>query len=426
MEPRAGRGFLLAVAFFPLAASAAYAAPLVSRGAWGRFALLLYGALTILQLFALSRVRSEGSRRAVLLAGIASRILLVGAPAFTSRDVERYLWDGAVLLEGSDPYRLLPGDPSLDALRERFPPPRDNTDWPTIYPPAALAFFAAAAAAGPDGAFWIWKGIVTAASVGALLVVDRLLRGEGKPYRLALFSLSPLVVLEGGIGAHLDLLVLLFVVLGLLATQRGNSGRAGLAFGFASALKILPLVLLPLLFMRLRRGGWARFAAGAATAIALPYLLALAAGLRPIGNLFGFLRYWTFGSPLYSGILALGLPPEPSRIVLGGVALASLCALAVLAPRRPSGLLVRDGLAAVLLLSPVVFPWYLTLLVPTLALQPSLPLFAWTILHPLTYEVLDRYESTGAWAPASWPLVIVGAGAAAAFAFERFRRSRTG
>lgn len=420
------RGRALAALAFPLVAAAAIVAPIVPAGAWGRFTLGLYGALSLLYVWALRGRGESASVRGVLLAGILARILLVAAPSFTSRDVERYLWDGAVLLEGRDPYRLLPSDPSLDGLRERFPPPRDNTGWPAIYPPAALALFAACAAAGPDAALWVWKAIVAAASIAALLAVDRILREEGKRERIAILALSPLVVLEGGVGAHLDLLVVLCVALGLLALRRDAPGRVGLAFGVAASLKLLPLVVVLLLATRFRRSGLVRFASCAAAAIGAPYLLAIAAGLRPLGSLVPFLLYWSFGSPLFFAGVALGLPSILVRIALGIPVLVASAILAASTHGRPAGILVRNGFAAVLLFFPVVFPWYLAVLVPALALHPSLPLLVWTLLHPLTYEVLDRYEASGTWAPAAWPLGVIAVGVVGAWIVARFRRADRG
>ena len=54
------------------------------------------------------------------------------------------------------------------------------------------------------------------------------------------------------------------------------------------------------------------------------------------------------------------------------------------------------ALAIPLLISPVVFPWYLSALVPLLALRPNIyGIAACLIIMPLTYEVLNDFSCCG-------------------------------
>ena len=54
---------------------------------------------------------------------------------------------------------------------------------------------------------WIWKGLVVAASVATVRVVRRTaLAVGGSAGAIALIALSPLLVLEAGVGAHVDAL----------------------------------------------------------------------------------------------------------------------------------------------------------------------------------------------------------------------------
>ena len=66
-------------------------------------------------------------------------------------------------------------------------------------------------------------------------------------------------------------------------------------------------------------------------------------------------------------------------------------------------------MTAPLAVSPVVFPWYLTALVPVIALKPSAALLGWVSAAPLTYIVLNQWLSEGVWAPAQWPLWTIAA-----------------
>jgi len=63
-----------------------------------------------------------------------------------------------------------------------------------------------------------------------------------------------------------------------------------------------------------------------------------------------------------------------------------------------------------LLISPVLFPWYLLALIPFLGLRPNYTLLAAVTLAPLSYIVLNKWLYEGIWEQASWPAQILLAG----------------
>ena len=65
------------------------------------------------------------------------------APPYLSSDIYRYIWDGRVIAAGINPYRYVPSDPHLAALRdpEIFPEINRGNYARTIYPPVAQAIF---------------------------------------------------------------------------------------------------------------------------------------------------------------------------------------------------------------------------------------------------------------------------------------------
>lgn len=79
----------------------------------------------------------------VLGFALAMRLLLIGEEPFLSTDLYRYIWDGRVQSAGINPYKYVPADPSLAALRDAAIYPRINrADYAvTAYPPVAEMFF---------------------------------------------------------------------------------------------------------------------------------------------------------------------------------------------------------------------------------------------------------------------------------------------
>ncbi|MGS2722873.1 hypothetical protein ACVBEJ_03950 [Porticoccus sp. GXU_MW_L64] len=349
------------------------------------------------------------------------RLLLIPVDSYTSNDIKRYLWDGKVALSGYDPYRTAPA--SLPpSLHEQWAPPPEHNAYPSLYPPLAMGMFSLAATAGPQGAFWVWKIVVFLAGAGLLLVGCKLLKQLGQQRHTALLALSPILVLEGGIAAHLDIFSALAIVVAIVCWLQRRYTFVGVAVGLGVLVKLLPIVLLPVMWFLLHQwpARW-RLLAGCLLTLLVGYGVAFALGWQPAGILLEFFDKWRFGSPLFVLIGVLMSETIRPLVIAGLVALGMWLAVSV--GRRDA---VRGfGLALMvpLLLSPVVFPWYLSVLVIFSALRPGLFLAAWLLLLPLSYEVLGGWLSEGVWRPATWVLMVILAGWLSAIAYWLVRFS---
>jgi hypothetical protein len=404
---------------FVAAAEAAYWVAASPAGTRGTRYIVLHLVLTLLMLGVWATTRAHPrEQRWTFVAGILARMLLVGVPMFTSSDVVRYLWDGRVALAGLDPYRTTPAAAAA-LIPAAWPRPAIHTTLATLYPPGALALFAFCAGFGPVWSLWVWKAVVLCASLLTLVLTATALQHAGLQRHLPLVALSPLLVLEGGVGAHVDILAALSIAGALVLVQRERAALTGMMLGVGALVKLLPAVAVVPLAAAL---GWRRalhLVAGAGAVVTLGYAGAVALGLWPIGSIFVFFRDWRFASPIGALQAALGGWHIVS-LLSGGAAAAALVSIALRcrdgrwAPRLPY------ALALPLLASPVVFPWYLIPLVPALALAPSAFLIAWVSVLPLSYEVLD---GSGMWEPAAWVPWVVAAGWCVGGAIDRLVRS---
>lgn len=140
----------------------------------------------------------------VLGVALLLRAIVLPGPAFLSNDINRYVWDGRVQAAGINPYRYLPADPALAALRDAtvFPFINRADTALTIYPPAAQALFLLVQEIHP-GVFGIKCAMAGAelAAIGALLA---LLGRAGLPRaRVLIYAWHPLPVWEfAGNGLH--------------------------------------------------------------------------------------------------------------------------------------------------------------------------------------------------------------------------------
>lgn len=348
----------------------------------------------------------DRTARLTLVTGLIARVILVAAPMASSNDTERYLWDGAVALAGLDPYSIAPADPQAAALRAIWATPPEHAAYPTLYPPGALAMFAFSALAGPVAGVWLWKALATAAGIATLFVTDRVLKALGLRRHLALVALSPILVLETGIGGHLDVFVALSIAAALLAYCAKRPVLVGVALGLGIIVKLLPGAALLVFAIAGGRRDAMRMASAAIAIPVAAYGFAFAIGLRPPGTLPVFFEKWRNGSPLFT-LLEATLPTAQMLAVLAALA-ALMLALAIRLARSRPLIAAQIALAMPLLLSPVTFPWYLSALVPVAAAAPSAVVIAWVTAAPLIYEVRDRFVSDGIWMPALWPLGAIG------------------
>jgi hypothetical protein len=259
--------------------------------------------------------------------------------------------------------------------------------------------FASCARFGPHAAWLVWKALVAAASVVCLLVARAVLT----PKALALLALSPLIVLEGGIGAHLDVLCVMAVMLAVVET---TPLARGAWIGVGVLLKLTPITLLAPLVVHAIAAPWRglRLVASAAGVIFVGYGVAAAMGYEAMGSLLTFFAEWSFGSPW------MLVDEHVSRaLILRVAALAGIAAVLAscwFAFQRRLGPALVLAACAPYLASPVVFPWYLCTAAALLALAPSATVIAWITGLPLTYEVIDRFDVDGSWHPASWPIIV--------------------
>ena len=404
-----------------------YSLPHLFSAAIGTGYILLYCALMGVSLWLW---RSEAIRpQQVLCLGFIILIALFPLAMLTSNDAERYLWDGALFLSGFDPYVTAPNAVEVTDLRSHWPTPEEHAAYPTLYPPGALVLFGLSALAGPTYGVWLWKAIATLAAMLSLYLIYDLLRRRDALRALPLAALSPLLLFETGAGYHLDVFCVLGVSAALYFIDRERIIWAGIIIGLAATVKFLPAVIAgPLLFYLKPAKALKLFLAASLTWGAV-YLLMFGLGYKPLGLLPTFFEKWRGGAPLYPVLESLqtaaGLSHKGFLTLLALLALSGFGLSAILARRGHIMAAIMLSLAVPLLLSPVLFPWYLMVFVPLLALRPNLTLIIAFTLAPLSYVVLNKWLSQGVWEPAAWPAALLLIGLMTGLIYDIFSKRKS-
>ncbi len=367
---------------------------------------------------------------------IVFRLLLLFTEPTLSDDVYRYLWDGHLVAEGVNPYANVINAAELDPFEIPARRLANNPSLSSPYLPAAHAVFGGAAAVLPSEPLTM-QVIMSFFDIGAALLITKLLTYAGLPAgRVILYLWNPLVIIETAHAAHLDALMIFLTLAALVLTlrpsaddaadgpertHRWRSVAAPIVFALAVLTRPIPILLAPVLFWR-----WTwpqRFlAGGTAVALILPFGFGAAGfGLGDDASgrgVFGSARvyssdfrfnagiaHWletTFGQAAASAVVALAMA------VIGGTTW-------LLARRATSALsvlrLATLPLMGYVALTPVLHPWYLTILLTLLVfVTPTeregsdrwLLLLPWsylTVASPLSYIT---YRNPQAFAELSW------------------------
>lgn len=344
----------------------------------------------------------------IFIVAAAVRIPFVFLPPSLSDDVYRHRWDGRVLAAGVDPYRYAPSDPRLSRLLSersgRAPGAAEaatinHPGVPTVYGPVAQGLLALLALSPARASLTSIKAMAAAfdlLSVACLLSLSASYRAG--TLAAFLFAVHPLAVVETAREGHLDGIVVSLLLLALVLLARARGRLASVVFALASLVKVTPLAAAPAFFRSAGRRG-AAIAAALFVAAHLPF----ASSFGPFRGLSQYARSWEGNGALYPGLVrALDMTHAAARAKRGFAVVKALlghprlldrfwglfytgflarailavvfAALVALILRRERDAVRAAGLslAALLLVSPTLHPWYLV------GVLPFALLFEWT------------------------------------------------
>jgi len=342
----------------------------------------------------------------LLAAGLIVRASFLNMIPIGSDDVYRYLWDGKVQAQGINPYRYAPSDQELRFLQSDILPDRVNhPDMKTVYFPFTQWMYLLSYHLSGESV-WGFKLLLLLAEAATLLTLFLLLRHFAMPPRLLLlYALCPLPVLQFAVDAHLDALGFPLLLGGLLLYARGRVLPGLLLLGLSLAVKPVGLVILPVLFFQ--ENTWtARIRVVLVPLITvavqfLPYL----AGTHPFDALLIFAGNWLFNGPVFSALHVITANNLSTRLVCA-LLLVLVLLLVVLVPgKRTWPEKTYYAILALLLLSPVVHPWYVGWLAVVVPLVPRWSGIVYVSTVSLTAFTVLRYVTTGTWV--EYPAILV-------------------
>ena len=314
-------------------------------------------------------------------------------------DIHRYLWDGRVQLLGYDPYHVVPSDPAFSGLHTSETRTLNNPDVPSPYPAGAQLFFRAVTAIH-ESTFALKLAFVFCDFAIVLVLLDILRRSREGMHWILAYAWNPLLATEVAGSGRIDIVGALLLLVSFAALVRRWRAVAAVALGLAIAVKVLPIVLLPLYWKRVRIRDFIL----ATIVVGLLYVPFLKHEWIPIGSLGTYVQSFRFNGPVFA---ALGPAVAPQLLAALALLVGFFIAIRL---RSGSPSLSPDAfawpMAASLLCAPVVYPWYLLWMLPFLRSLATLPIIIWTVSIIPTYVVWHLRTLGRPWSVPGWVMLM--------------------
>lgn len=396
---------------------------------WQYIGLAMAMGAALLAYFVLVQRLSSG--RGVLafvfLIGFLARLMMFMSTPVLEDDWHRYLWDGASVANGIDPYKFAPAEATpINLLGEQLGWSDDDdlarlqelteedftvyarVNYPyykTIYPPVAQGAFGLAHKIAPFSLNG-WRGVLLGVDVLSFgLLVWALGLFARSPLWAGLYWWNPVVILEVFNAGHMDGLIVPFLIGALALARLGRLGFAVMALAGAAAVKLWPVLLAPVLVRKYmfdikRLVPLAMLFCGVALLLLWPQLRYVFDD--PDQGLVAYSEAWRRHAFVYSVLVEgpfrwFADPASAARrfvlLSVAGGALWLAWASQNERDARHAGSNGMDRMAAgmlavtalLLFLSPTGYPWYQVWLAGLIPFAPRLGFVALTVMAPIYY-----------------------------------------
>ncbi|MFT5821423.1 MAG: alpha-1,6-mannosyltransferase [Crocinitomix sp.] len=352
---------------------------------------------------------------------ILLRVILLFAVPELSNDFYRFIWDGELIADGYNPFQGKPADmlhhyfthKELFSPNEIYQTYYDDSyrrmlfvgmqqlsqDHYTCYPvvnqflffvPAALSDCIAGNVIG-------LKIIVILADIGAIIFAKKIAEHlKIAVHNIWLYALNPFIILEFSGNLHFEGVMIFFLLGAIYFTLKNNWLWAGVLLGLAVQVKLIPLMLIPFFYKKLKWQNAIGFTA-------LTALVVLGVGGLMLNSVYlanmmesvneYFIRFQFNGSIAYV-VSAIGFEVigwDPIMItgpVLSMISTIGILLLAILKAHRKDLDMITGMLFAFMIyysLTATVHPWYISLLLVLSIFTKYKFGLVWSIVIMLSY-----------------------------------------
>lgn len=321
-----------------------------------------------------------------------------------SDDYFRYLWDGKVIANGINPFKYSPNSIELNHLHSNLLPDTVTFDnLKTIYFPLSQTAFLIAYYIGGESILGL-KILLLIIDILLTLGLFLLLKKYKSDFKYVLiYTLSPLVFYQFFIDAHIDLIGIMFIVF-MFYFYEDKKVLSALSLGASLAVKPTFLFAIPILFFSEKniknKMLWVAIPIVFLAISFVPFSI----DANPFISLVNFTKHWVFNGAVFNFISLFVDVNQTIRIIL--LIIFSIYFSLILIFNKSIVSSIYYALLGLLLLSPVVHPWYAAWLIIPLALTKRLSGIIFLSTISLTFYTVSIFQRTGVWQEFSLILII--------------------
>jgi hypothetical protein len=339
-----------------------------------------------------------------LMAGVGllvlSRLLFFFELPLLSEDFYRFIWDGMLLNEGFGAVGNIPSQVDLTLLQnpefaEGLFQSMNSPDYPSIYPPLHQLLGGAAYFVGSDSLLAnvnVLRAFFLIAEVSLLVYVSQ--RAQPLLKCVWVYLFNPLVVVEGIGNVHIEAFLVPLLGIGLIAMTRRQTIVSALGWASSVLVKLVPLILAPLIFFKLKWPQRLLFAGVSLVCLLLSFLvfnpLDLAASFSDgMGIYYGIFEFNASIYYLLRGLLTPIFGYNPIGVLAPALAVFTMLSIVLLAYFKRKAPLFELALVTYLiylLTSAIVHPWYLLPVVFLAAFAERRYILIWSFAAMLSYS----------------------------------------
>lgn len=357
---------------------------------------LIYVILFLLYITTIAIIQKQGTLKPAFLSiiiifAVFFRVCLLPSSPALSNDIYRYLWDGKVSSSGINPYSYPPASPNLKYLQDENFKKIGHREAFTCYPPLSQMIFMLAYKINPG--FYFLKIIFVLFDIGIMLLLLGILKFLKKNVsKIVIYAWNPLVVIEIAGNGHLDSFAIFWVILAVFLYYKKKFFFSSFSLVLASLAKFFAIPLLFLCGAKPLKLSRFLLVLGFAGLFFLPFICA---GSKIFKGLADYLSLWEFNGSVFPLVLYLTKSYTLTKTLIFIFLFIIFLCLFNKNIELPKAIFIM--LAAMLVLSPTVYPWYLLWILPFLCVYENA---AWLLLSGtviFSYFVLDRFFYLGKW-----------------------------
>lgn len=349
---------------------------------------LLFGTLGLLfsiYFFIINKpVISENNFKVLFISSFLFRFIFILAVPALSDDYFRFIWDGRLIGAGINPFAYLPDHIQAHSLLSgasnfELYSKMNSPHYYSVYPPVLQTIFFIASKLSFDNNFIaiiILRLIILLAEIGTGFFLMKILSFLSLPKaKILWYLLNPLVIIELSGNLHFEGVMLFFVTAALYYFLTSNLMYSSILFALSVCTKMIPLVILPLLFKRMgfKRGAiYSLIVFVISVTLFLPFINQQL--ISNIGSSVGlYFQKFEFNASVYYLLRGIGLQLTGYNEIgiLGKfLPLFSLILILIISLRfkpKNSDLILFNRALLILfgyyLFSLIVHPWYISFLV---------------------------------------------------------------